>query len=582
VTGLTIRRRLTLALATALIPVLALGAAQSWFSFREDQEQGQAELIAQAESASLLARAKIESAAALLEALAPDTLGVTCVPRLRAVRDKLDGYENLVRFSRLGRVSCAAASVPNTVAWAEQPWFQSLARGERLEIASGPAGAMDDQAVVVAAVRTDRPDGSFDGVLAAVVRLSSLRPDPATTGALPDSTAVALSDRNGQLLTVTDAAAFAATPRGWTQEARRRGAYLFEGESQGGERRVFVGARLIDDDVFVLLSAPQPSLWSWARLDPFSNIGLPLLAWLLALVSVGFATERVVVRWLSYLDRIAHAYARGKFSVRPNQLKGAPYEISALAHSMDEMGLAITARDASLHESLAQKDALMREIHHRVKNNLQVITSMLNMQQRQLTDPAAKAAMGDMRQRITALALIYRALYQSSDLRRVEARAFLEELVAQLLNGEGPRAFPVRTEVSSDELHLDPDKLAPFALFAVEALTNAFKHAFPGRAGAVSVRLTVDNMEARLEILDDGVGGAADAAAGGVGRTLMTAFARQLRGRAELEAMDGGGMAARLIFPIPEPEPHPDVRPDAETLPAPKPFRVSEARSEAA
>lgn len=579
-TGLTIRRRLTLALAAALFPVLLLGAVQSWFSFREDSAQRRAALIAEAESASLLAKAKLESAAVVLEALAPDALGVTCVPRLRSARGSLQGYENLVRFTRSGRISCAAETVPSTLVWGDQPWFKAIAEGDRLAIANLPKGAVGRGDALIAAVRTETPDGDFDGVLAAVLKLSALQPQ-STTG-LPQSTAVALTDRQGRLLTVTDGSAFSAAPPNWTSAALARGTMLFTAVSRGGERRVYAGARLVDDDVFVLLSAPEPTLWSWARLDPFSNIGLPLLAWLLALIAVGFATERVVVRWLTYLDRIAHAYAKGKYAVRPVQVTAAPDEIRALAHTLDELGLAITARDASLRDSLTQKDALMREIHHRVKNNLQVITSMLNMQQRQLTDPAAKAAMGDMRQRITALALIYRALYQSSDLRRVEVRSFLEELVAQLLNGEGPRAYPVRTQISSDELFLHPDKLAPFALFAVEALTNAFKHAFPGRPGQVTVHLTVDAVEARLEIMDDGVGGAAEAASSGVGRTLMTAFARQLRGRAELAALDGGGMSARLIFPVPDPEPHP--KPDEETaaLPAPRPFRVSEARSEAA
>src|SRR5471030_3314586 len=93
------------------------------------------------------------------------------------------------------------------------------------------------------------------------------------------------------------------------------------------------------------------------------------------------------------------------------------------------MAKTIAARDADLKEALAHKDALMREIHHRVKNNLQIISSLLNMQQRALVDPAARAAISDTRQRITALALIYRALYQSPDLRRVDLREFLEELV---------------------------------------------------------------------------------------------------------------------------------------------------------
>src|SRR5205085_1006683 len=161
--------------------------------------------------------------------------------------------------------------------------------------------------------------------------------------------------------------------------------------------------------------------------------------WAAAWAAVAAVADRVVIRWLAYLDRIAGLYARGRFSVRPVQAETAPAEIQALAHTLDHMAEAIVARDNSLKDSLAQKDALMREIHHRVKNNLQVITSLLNMQQRALTDPAARMAMSDTRQRITALALIYRALYQSPDLRRVDVRQFLEELVAQLVSSDAGR-----------------------------------------------------------------------------------------------------------------------------------------------
>ena len=108
------------------------------------------------------------------------------------------------------------------------------------------------------------------------------------------------------------------------------------------------------------------------------------------------------------------------------------------------------------------------------------------MQQRALTDPAARAAMSDTRQRITALALIYRALYQGPDLRRVDLRQFLEELTAQLIAGEVRHGPLVRTELEVDALVIDPDKLAPLALFAVEAITNAQKHAFAGRGGALT------------------------------------------------------------------------------------------------
>ena len=95
------------------------------------------------------------------------------------------------------------------------------------------------------------------------------------------------------------------------------------------------------------------------------------------------------------------------------------------------------------------------------------------------------------------------------------------------------------------------DKLAPLALFAVEAITNAQKHAFAGRGGFLRVSFHVQDDEADLQIADDGPGDAPRVASG-VGRTLMTAFARQLHGRSEILANEWGGTTARLIFPIPD------------------------------
>ena len=545
---LTMRFRLGRALAVALLPVLVLGALQATAAFRRDAEERRASLVLAAEHAAGLARARLESASVLLEALAPDTIGVQCAPRLKAVRDRLTGYENLIRFTRSGRVSCAADTVPADAERVNTEWFTRLRNGDRFEVVGRPAGELDEEPVLMAAVRAEDDAGRFDGALMAVIRLEALRPDLGRT-ALPAGTGVAITDRTGRPLSVTDAKAFEEAPQGWTEQSLARGAVL---SRDGSGSRVFVGAPLVDDDVFVLLSAPQPSLFSWARLNPYATVGLPLLAWLAAFLAVWLAGERVMVRWLSYLNRIAGLYAKGRFSVRPLQAHNAPPEISGLARTLDEMAGAIVHRDHTLRDNLAQKDALMREIHHRVKNNLQIITSLLNLQQRALTDESAKAALSDTRQRITALALIYRQLYQGADLREVEVRPFLEELMAQLLNGAGPRTHPVRTEIASDEMALDPDKIAPFALFLVEAVTNALKHAFPDRTGTIAVRFTVRGLEARLEIADDGVGALPEASAGGVGSTLMTAFARQLRGRAEVERPDGGGTTARLIFPTPE------------------------------
>src|SRR5690606_3636459 len=104
-------------------------------------------------------------------------------------------------------------------------------------------------------------------------------------------------------------------------------------------------------------------------------------------------------------------------------------------------------------------------------------------------------------------------------------------------------------------LIIDPDRLAPLALWAVEAITNTQKHAFAGRGGKLQVRFTAGEEVCVLVVQDDGPGADATDLAGGVGRTLMTAFARQLRGDVVFENAPEGGMIARLTFPRPGPPP---------------------------
>ena len=109
----------------------------------------------------------------------------------------------------------------------------------------------------------------------------------------------------------------------------------------------------------------------------------------------------------------------------------------------------------------------------------------------------------------------------------------------------------ITSSISADSLVVDPDKLAPLALWLVEAVTNAQKHAFAGRGGHLDVRFTVHGETSVLEVQDDGPG-VSETFRAGVGRTLMGAFAKQLRGSAEMVAAEGGGTIARMTFATPE------------------------------
>src|SRR5437868_12447200 len=172
-TPATIRFRLGLALAITLLPVLALGIAQSVLAYQKDAESREAALVLAAERSAATARARVESGAILLDTLQPQAVGLQCAQRLAQVSQRLPGYVNLIRFDGIGRVDCAAATVPDDPARRDSAWFKKLASGSRLAVAETPAGTFGPEPLLLAASPSYGADGKFDGAVAAVIKLES-------------------------------------------------------------------------------------------------------------------------------------------------------------------------------------------------------------------------------------------------------------------------------------------------------------------------------------------------------------------------------------------------------------------------
>ena len=173
----TIRVRLTAAMAAALLPVLALGVLQSAIGFQREGRALRENLGFAAERSAATARARMESADVLLQTLAPGSVGFQCGQRLAQVTERIPGYLNLVRFDRMGRVVCGAATVPADPVRAQRPWFQRLAAGDELT-AARDRGSLNPAPAVLTAARAETPDGRFDGAFVAVIALSALQPKP--------------------------------------------------------------------------------------------------------------------------------------------------------------------------------------------------------------------------------------------------------------------------------------------------------------------------------------------------------------------------------------------------------------------
>jgi PAS domain S-box-containing protein len=161
-----------------------------------------------------------------------------------------------------------------------------------------------------------------------------------------------------------------------------------------------------------------------------------------------------------------------------------------------------------LQSSLSEKEVLLREIHHRVKNNMQVISSLLNLQSRHISDPYVLDIFRESQRRIRSMALIHERLYQSSDLSRIEFSQYLHNLATHLFHSYQVDSNRIRLTMDSEEVFLNINTAIPCGLIVNELVSNALKHAFPdGRNGELAIELhRVAGEGFMLRVRDDGVG----------------------------------------------------------------------------
>ncbi|HYB99796.1 MAG TPA: histidine kinase dimerization/phosphoacceptor domain -containing protein [Candidatus Limnocylindrales bacterium] len=213
------------------------------------------------------------------------------------------------------------------------------------------------------------------------------------------------------------------------------------------------------------------------------------------------------------------------------------------------------AASRQIERSLRENEILLKEIHHRVKNNLQIISSMLSLQAARTEDKRSRAVFIESESRIRAMALIHEQLYRSGDLARVDIGEYLENLSRQIARYLG--RLDCKVEISCDFDEVAVDVAIPCGLIVNELVTNCIQHAFPdGRAGTVSVWFTAAEDERILIVSDDGVGLDPDVdldSGATLGIKLVRALADQLGGR--LEILNDGGATFRVTFPASKKQP---------------------------
>ena len=211
----------------------------------------------------------------------------------------------------------------------------------------------------------------------------------------------------------------------------------------------------------------------------------------------------------------------------------------------------IQSQNKVISKALSDKDVLLREIHHRVKNNLQLVSSLLTLQGRSVDSDSAIQAIKEGQTRVRSMALIHQDLYHKESLTEIGVKGYVEKLTSELFATYRIDTNLISLSMDVDDMELDVDTLIPLGLIINELLTNSLKYAFPAeREGSLLVSLSKSDNQIELVVKDDGVGyDPTEVRDDSFGSTLIAALTEQLEGVISFETKLDGGTSVTIVIP---------------------------------
>lgn len=257
----------------------------------------------------------------------------------------------------------------------------------------------------------------------------------------------------------------------------------------------------------------------------------PAIMWIAGLFVALIAVHRLVTRHLQVLGRQMALFTAARRLPETDLRADPPTEIRRIQRAFFRMTEVLVRDEASLENAVREKSVLVKEIHHRVKNNLQLISSIINMQIRQATSDEAKSVLRRTQDRVLSMATIHRDLYQTNETGLVDVGHLVTEVVGKTID-MSPEAEDLTVDMQVGDVWLYPDQAVPMSLLASEAVVNALKHMPPGDALSgprwLRVRLDCDAERNCVFTAENAAQPTQAQGPGGMGRRLIAAFATQL------------------------------------------------------
>lgn len=529
----------------ALLPVVFFGVAQSLASRDYARALIGERLISSALATAGAQKEALVATQSLLRAQAtdPDVLAANdrCGPSfVRAMRNQT-AILNMSRSNADGTIACSALPFTRPLSNADEQWWIDGSKARALTFSAPGIGKVVKRRRIIAMLPLQR-NGRFDGAVLAAIDATWLE-NALRQQKLSSDAVVSIVNATGKPLLSSGALNLGQV------DIKASRAKVAKTRTSDGISWMYASAPLFDHELFIVYGERESFLMAPSRKQLQYDLLLPVLATVVTVLVIWLAINRFVVRWLRGLGALAKRFALGDYSSDPEAFSEAPAELADLAQNLRDMGDAIQSRDSALTVSAAQNQAMAREVNHRVKNNLQMVMSLLELQSAQIADEKGRSALTQTRMRIGAIALIHRILYESgesSEYGDVDMDRLASEVCAQLRHSNSVSA-QLHCASSIGVIHVD--LAMPISLFLVEAVTNAYRHAFASdHKNSIDVSLSGSVDHGTLSVVDNGSGYSAAGYDGSMGLQLMHAYASQLNGTFETGDTDGGGTTVTLKF----------------------------------
>jgi len=489
---LTLRTRIAIHLAVAILPLCLAAEIAQYSNALHNRSLRESALVSRGEAILARQSSALQELNILLETISALPLGNpsnsnVCDETFRRIVLQNRKISSLHLIALDGETVCRTPQLrPGADGDMQDKWFERAIEVQQFAIwapppATGTEKDADQNRELIATLPIYDADRRAIGILGAKVPSRSLTLSIQETD-LPDASAVAILDAKGTILAQR---AKGVPVDEWLPAARSReadaglmsGAYVLTGLDS--IKRTYVVVAL-PGNIFGIYAQDAEELSSAARALLYFIIAFPLLIWIVASVTAGRATERIVIEPLNNVRQAIRRYIAGDDTARVERDTNAPEEVQAVATKFNTMADTIQARDEALRAALDHQKALVREINHRVRNNLQVMNSLLNLQSRRAKTPEQAAIFLDVQRRLNALGIVHAAFYQGDDFRSVDLSILLKDLCQSTerhLSSEWGR--PVLSMHCPSPVFARPDAALTLAFLVTELIADATSRLSP-------------------------------------------------------------------------------------------------------